>query len=228
MKTNHAFVLLILVGLISCGNDSKNGGSGGQNLIVEREMVKLTNGSYYTILRPVNFYSNGFIPYGAATFTVDGDQVQVNTSMDDDQAVMHRQSLHLGTRCPTLSDDTNGDGLVDYREALAVVGEAIIPLDNDLNTQTGGAEVYPRGPGMTYSRTASLEKIQADLSKPDEDTTDNITKLSPGKRLSFEGKVVLIHGTAPQSAFPLSLAAYKSEPAHISLPVVCGVLKKIE
>ena len=54
-----------------------------------------------------------------------------------DQGVIHRQTIHLGSRCPTVRDDINGDGYVDLREAHFVVGNVIIPLDNDLDTQAG-------------------------------------------------------------------------------------------
>lgn len=231
MKTTNILSLLTLLSLVACGSDggggnSNNGSGPGQS--VSREMAEATPGTYYAVLRPVNFHSNGFIPYGAATFSLTGDQLLVNTSMDDDQAVTHRQSLHMGSRCPTLSDDTNGDGFVDYNEAMSVVGPVLMPLDAELNSQLLGAEVYPRGPGMTYKKIASLSKINSDLWAADEDPSDNIIKLSAGKSLGIEGRVVLAHGTSNQSSFPSSLGTYKNEPAHLSLPVVCGVLEKID
>lgn len=228
MKTKNIFVMLALLSLVACGKDGGGSGSGGSvTQGASREMAEATPGTYYAILRPVNFYSNGFIPYGAATFTLRGEQLQVNTSLDDDQAVTHRQTLHIGTRCPTSADDTNADGFVDYNEAMAVVGAAVMPLDNDLSSQTAGAEIYPRGRAMTYSKSASLATVNADLWKADEDPSDNVMKLANGKGIGFEGRVVLVHGTAPQSSFPTSLASYKQEPANVSLPIVCGVLGKI-
>lgn len=229
MKPNKIFVLLALLGLVACGKDDGGSSGGNGNVVVQnsaQEMVEASPGTYYGVLRPVNFHSNGFIPYGSATFIVKDDLVQVSTTLDDDQPVTHRQTLHLGTRCPTLADDTNGDGFIDYDEAGRVVGPALMPLDGDLNSQMAGAEVYPKGRAMTYQKSASLSKINADLWKADEDPSDNVTKLASGKGIGFEGRVVLVHGTASSSSFPSSLASYKGEPAHISLPVVCGVLSK--
>lgn len=225
-------MLLTILSLVACGKDGgSSSGSGGSGRIAQntsQEMVEATPGTYYTVLRPVNFHANGFIPYGAATFTLVGDQLQVSTSMDDDQAVTHRQTLHMGTRCPTLVDDTNGDGFIDYHEAQKVVGPALMPLDGDINSQSAGAEVYPRGIGMTYKKSASLSSINSDLWEADEDPSDNVIKLAQGKGIGFEGRVILVHGTTSQSSFPSSLASYKAEAAHISLPVVCGVLGKID
>jgi hypothetical protein len=230
MKFKNIFSVLVLLSIFSCGKDEGGGGGSGKSADSNqsREYVEATPGSYYTVLRPINFHSNGFIPYGTATFKLNNDQLQVSTSLDDDQAVKHRQTLHIGTRCPTLSDDTNGDSFIDYNEAIAVVGSAIMPLDNDLNSQLSGAEVYPVGRSMTYNRSASLSAINADLWKADEDPSDNIMKLARGKGIGFEARVVLVHGTAFQSSFPTSLATYKDEAAHLSLPIVCGILTKVE
>lgn len=226
MKTNNFLSVLALLACVACGGGGGGGGSNGSEGI--QELVEATPGTYYSVLRPVNFYSNGYIPYGAATFTVKENQLQVSTSMDDDQAVAHRQSLHLGTRCPTAGDDTNGDGFVDYNEAIAVVGPALMPLDNDLSSQKAGAEIYPRGRGMTYNKSASLPQVNADLWVSDENPSDNVTKLAPGQALGFEERVVLVHGTSASVLLPNSLSSYPGEAAHLSLPVVCGVLKKID
>lgn len=225
MKSMNIFSLLVLLSVVACnggGGDSKSSGPERQS-----EMVEVTPGTYYTVLRPVNFHSNGFIPYGAATFTVEGDQLQVSTSLDDDQAVFHRQSVHLGSRCPTAKDDVNGDGFIDYNEAIAVVGKVMLPLDNDLSSQMAGAGFHPRGPAMTYNRSASLSAINQDLWKADEDGSDDITKLPNGKSFGLEERVVLVHGTSAKEGLQ-SLASYRGEAPHLSLPIVCGVLTKVQ
>jgi len=107
------------------------------------------------------------------------------------------------------------------------VGPVIMPLDSDLNSQMSGVETYPRGPGMSYVRTASISKINADLAKADENAADNIMKVPAG--IGFMARVVLAHGTSAQTgALPTSVAGFASESAHFSLPVVCGVLGKID
>lgn len=214
MKSNNIFALLTLFALAACGNDG--GGSGSASNPPQREFQEATPGTYYSVLRPVNIHANGFIPYGAATFTLKDDQLQVSMSMDDDQSVNHRQTLHMGTRCPTSADDTNGDTFVDYNEAMAVVGEVLMPLDADLNSQTAGAEVYPKGPAMTYNKSASITNINTDL------------KQTSGTNIGFEGRVVIVHGTSSDSGLPASLASRAGEAAHVSLPVVCGILEKID
>lgn len=228
MKRYNIAVLVALFGLAACGGGGGGGGSKGSSGQASQELTPATPGTYYTVLRPINFHSNGYIPYGAATFTVENESLKVNMSMDDDQPVTHRQSLHIGTRCPTEADDSNGDGFIDYNEAQRVVGKILMPLDGDINAQMAGAEIYPTGTGMTYSRSAALSDINADLWKADEDPSDIMMKLPSGKGIGFEDRVILIHGTSSQRSFPTSLASFNNEPSHLSLPVVCGVLKKID
>lgn len=210
MKSMNILAVLSLLTLVACGGGS--GESGGSQKENATPMVEATPGTYYAVLRPVNMHSNGFFPYGQATFTLKDDVVTVSTAMDDDQPVTHRQTLHIGSRCPTARDDMNGDTYIDYNEAMAVVGKAIMPLDGDLNSQAAGAGIYPSGRSMTYNRTASLSKVNADL----------------GMKIGFEGRVVLVHGTAVNSAFPTSIAAHETETPNVSLPVTCGVLRKVE
>lgn len=210
MRALNFLAVLSLLSIVACGG----GGGGGGSKSQERasQMVEATPGTYYAVLRPVNIHSNGFLPYGQATFGLQNDLLQISTVLDDDQAVPHRQTLHMGSRCPSAADDTNGDTFIDYNEAMAVVGQPVMPLDGDLNSVAAGEGVYPRGIGMTYNRSASLSKINADL----------------GMKVGFEGRVVLIHGTSFNPNLPTSIASFQGEPAHISLPVVCGILKKID
>lgn len=210
MRALNFLAVLSLLSIVACGGGGGGGGSKSQER--SSQMVEATPGTYYAVLRPVNIHSNGFLPYGQATFSLQNDLLQVSTVLDDDQAVPHRQTLHMGSRCPSAADDTNGDTFIDYNEAMAVVGQPVMPLDGDLNSQTAGEGGYPRGIGMTYNRSASLSKINADL----------------GMKVGFEGRVVLIHGTSFNPNLPTSIASFQGEPAHISLPVVCGILKKID
>lgn len=221
MKQNNILFAFMTLALVACG-----GGGGGGGSSMQAQMEPLTDGTYYTVLRPINFSSNGYIPYGSATFKVSGDQFSAATTMDDDQRVTHRQSVHVGTRCPNQGDDRNGDGFVDYQEAMAVVGSVILPLDNDISSQAAGAESYPRGGGMTYNRSASLSRLSADMWQPDENAGDEIMKLASGEPVGLNSRVVLVHGTI-NSSLPASVAARAGETPDQSLPVVCGVLKKV-
>jgi hypothetical protein len=222
MKLNPTLILMIVLSFAGCGNNS---GTNHTNPKEQEQSIRIleeaTPGTYYTVLRPVNPHANGFIPYGAATFKVQDDSLEVSVVLDDDQPVTHRQALHLGTRCPDSSDDTNGDGFIDSNEALRVVGQVLMPLDADLESQIAGEDYYLAGPSMTYKKTASLARINADLWKTD------VTKITPGRGIGFDGLVVLVQGTTMRPHFPASLSSGDDGRAvHLSLPVTCGVLQK--
>lgn len=224
MKTSTIISILSLTVLIACG---KNGG-GKSIRQMEAETEPLSDGVYHAVLRPFNTQASGYLPTGTATFNIRGDNFSAKTLLDDNALINHRQSVHLGTRCPNNAmDDRNGDGFVDYAEALAVVGGVLIPLDNDLSSQQAGAEIYPQKTGFSYNKSTSLSRLNADLWQADENPADEIVKIASGSALGINNRVVLIHGAAFKTTFPTSLAARAGEAANVSLPIACGVIKKL-
>lgn len=125
MKTIKMIMMLTLLGLVACGSDSGGSGSGSESKkkirVWRRKWLRLHLALITASLDLLIFIPMALYLMAMATFILKEDELQVSISMDDDQAVSHRQSLHLGTRCPTSTDDNNGDGFVDYEEALKVV-----------------------------------------------------------------------------------------------------------
>ncbi len=227
MKFTKALMILPLLGLVACGG---GGGGGSDKAQGETSVaVEAADGVYHAHLRPVNPHSNGFLPHGGATFRVDGDKLSVTSYLDDAASVSHRQSVHVGTSCPTAAHDRNGDGMVDYKEALKAVGPVLIPLDEDLSSQEKGAEIYPRGSSFTYNETGMVSEMVNNLYEADPVPGDEITKLSRGQGMKLVGRVVLVHGThAASDLLPATLGTRGSDPANIALPVACGVIAPIQ
>jgi hypothetical protein len=149
-----------------------------------------------------------------------------------DQGVIHKQSVHLGTRCPDVGDDINGDGYVDLREAYFAVGQVILPLDGDLNTQAGGSGVWPQGNGVAggyfYANTASFSMMFEDMRTLDTNSVDEVAKIPFNQGLTFNGKVVLITGVGVNMHLPDSVDTMGGMEKHRALPIACGILKKNE
>lgn len=219
--------MLSLLAVVACGGGGGGGGGGGSAQRQEADASEATDGVYHAHLRPVNPHANGFLPHGGATFRVSGDQLSVKSYLDDDSSVTHRQSVHMGTRCPDAGDDRNGDGMVDYQEAMKVVGRVLIPLDSDISSQDKGAEVYPRGSGFTYNESASISEMMTDLKDADAVPGDEFGKLSRNQGMNLVGRVVLVHGTFANNLLPATLATRGSDPANLALPVVCGVISPV-
>src|SRR5690606_10594726 len=101
---------------------------------------------------------------------IQDDQVQIEVEADDTpRLVTHRQHIFIGNACPTMEHDTNGDGFIDVNEASAITGLGLIPLDNDLSSQSAGGD-FPRADlsgDYNYNETTSLAQMLTDLRADD-------------------------------------------------------------
>lgn len=141
----------------------------------------------------------------------------------------HMQNVFIGDRCPDLQDDLNYDGFIDIQEAFKVVGAIIIPLDGDISTQKGDADIFPlanESGSYSYDKEAKLKKFLKDLRAEDKNTKDNIVKLYPYEDLNLEGKVVIIQGVAKEAVLPKTVATYGLRKSVQTLPIACGVFKR--
>ncbi len=223
---NLFLILPIASLLIACGSDS--GGSSSSPTIHMAQEEQVTDGEYLAVLRPLNTHISGYFPFGNAEIEVTGDDFKVVTYLDDDAQVTHIQSIHAGTRCPEAKDDSNGDGLVDINEAMAVVGKIVLPLDSDLSSQKAGEGEYPRGPSHTYTEEASLTSIMEDLKNRTEEVPEHLMKLEDEQNLAIEGKVVLVLGASDRATLPETVGAAFGLTPQGALPIVCGVIRQLE
>ena len=205
--------MLLMFWLISCGRDNDDDKNSVNNQTVIEEQQE--DGSYRAILRPINNSLSGLIPTGVAEVFIDGDNLKIKTLLDDDAKVIHIQNVHLGTRCPSTSDDSNGDGLIDMSESYSIVKQILLPLDSDLNSLESRNDTYPLGGGFTYVGTASISKI------------DNEIKSRMNQHLNITNKVVLIHGVATSTKLPTTVGTPPGVSVQSSIPIACGVLKRI-
>lgn len=220
------FILLLLLG--SCGKeDTGKKTEDGEVVRIDGSNVQ---GVYQTPLTAVNFNTTlGVV--GAAGLYRSSDTFKAFVKLYiGEKGVTHIQNVHLGGRCPTLADDINGDGYIDYREALFVVGNVILPLDDDIGNQRGGRNLLPVGNGMAggyfYERTTSFQRMYEDLHDADDDTLDLVDKLPFNRGISFHQKVVLVHGVGNYPYLPDSVNTGNGLSQRASLPIACGVLAR--
>jgi hypothetical protein len=205
-------IFISLPFFFSCGNDKNSSASSFPSPeLLEQD----SEGTYRTILRPLNNHLSGYIPSGTAEINISENSVLVTTLLDDDAKVVHLQSVHRGTRCPNLGDDLNGDGVIDIFEATKASGDVLIPLDRNLNSAPLGANIYPTGSGFTYKEKAALSNLELDVR---ERTAEN---------LNLSGRVVLIHGVSPSTRLPETVKSTGFQTPQSSIPIVCGILKRI-
>lgn len=235
--TNKVIPALAVLSLLSsCGENDSSGDVNKAPPSSSRPQEQIaTDGSnidgfYLATFQTMNTHLVGTIP-GSASFTRKEDRLFVWLRLfAGAPKAWHMQAVYTGTRCPTMSDDTNGDGFIDIVETQAVVGKVLIPLDSDPGTQASGRAFYPLGDlsgSYHYERVVSFNRFFRDLQSEDHEAADNIVKLAAGEGLQIEGKVVVIQGITEETELPETVATFGRHRAFQTLPIACGVYQKV-
>ena len=170
---------------------------------------------------------------GTAAVQREGDTFTATVKMKSGQrATNFTQAIYTGRRCPSIKDDLNKDAYVDIQEALVAIGQIVIPLDSNIDSQQAGLNNYPDGDAVSgsylYKVTASFSRMFADLKTPDENPTDNMIKLGANEGLTFPGRIVFIQGINETIYLPSTAVSIGGASVHKTMPVACGVLWKVE
>ena len=114
----------------------------------------------------------------------------------------------------TAGTDANGDGIVDLIETEVVSGTTMVPLSAEPADLKIAADTYPKASdtgSYSYRQSVPLDKLrQAFAGK------------FGGQELMLERRVVYIHGVAPATTLPESVASLGTVPAQVTLPIACG------
>ena len=167
-------------------------------------------GEFRAILRPLNNHLNGWIPNGMANLSVSKYEFKIQSWLDDSANVTHRQFVTTASRCPTVKDDLNGDGFIDFKEAMQSKKRILIPLDNNLSMYSEENPQFPRG-NFNYELKIALNKLQ----------------LPKDVGLNLFGKAVIILGTGPSKVLPNSVSTFENASPELSIPIACGIIEKV-
>lgn len=223
-------VLLLLLFVSACGKSNSNAGLPRK----EKKVLPLdgsnVNGLYMAKFFTMNPGVNGNLP-GSATLLREGDTFMAYVRLFGGAPnAWHQQKIYNGSRCANAGDDKNRDGYIDFKEGEKVWGKVLLPLDSNLKTQKAGRNVYPMADASGsyfYERETSFNELFMDLRDEDKNLNDNLVKLAPDQGLDFEGKVVVIFGTASSVEYPVTVATADNRPAYQTLPIACGVFKRV-
>lgn len=220
-----------LLQLAACGGGGGGSGSGsGSSESQPRQFETDAEGMYIAKLNALNNGVGGPIS-GSLSIMRDGSRLIAYVRMNGGQPhVVHQQRVHVGTSCPTMEDDKNGDGYVDVNEAFARTGKILFPLDADISAQERGSSIWPAGDMYGYyhwERATSWERFIGDLREPDLNEENDYAKLGTGGALNLDGRVVIIHGAAETANLPDTVGTRGRLRNFQVIPIACGVIRKI-
>jgi hypothetical protein len=203
MVMTKIIILSISLLFLSCGKSIEKSKSYDG---VENETI--VDGTFAAILMPVNGNISSQIN-GDVQISHYGDEFWVKVRVKDAPVGVHKQFLHTGSTCPKIEHDLNQDGILDISESSFAIKSPILPLDNDLDSQSEGSEIFPKG-DYRYIRSTSYYLMLSDLHLPDELHGDDLVKLNE-RDLPIENRVVVIYGNSRLG----------------EVPIACGVLTRI-
>lgn len=227
-KQNILALALSTTLLASCGGGGGGGGSTTSKTAQPLE-TELT-GTYQAVLSPLNKTVSGHLN-GSLTLVRDHDDVVIDVRIASGPvSSIHSQNIHVGDRCPTDADDTNGDGYIDAEETNAIVKEILIPLDDDISSQWMGLGTFPVTDEFGYyfwSRATPFQKMMADLRDEDINLKDDYVKIGSDKALTMIGKVIVIRGVPDATPLPETVLGRGRLTPQAGLPIACAVIKRI-
>lgn len=228
--------LLLSTLLVGCGKAGKQIIGDRESIIEDAEAAAARNaatgdniqGRYVADFITLNPHVNGDIPGSAVVLREENTLKMFIRFSLGSPSTAHFQNIYTGNRCPTIADDTNGDGFIDIQEALAVVGKVIVPLDSDISSQRSQNRYWPKAfenGSYTWNETTSFKHFWSDLKGKDWDEKDDIVKLAEDQGLAITGRVVMIQGFSADRAaeLPETVASAKRYPNYVTLPVACGI-----
>lgn len=181
---------------------------------------------YVADLRPLNADVAGHEATGEATFEIADGQLTITVEAKGlEPGIAHLQHFHGfpdgsdATR-PTMAADANGDGIIDLIETQPSAGTTMVPFHADPVSLEIPSKTYPvaAADGRTsYHATVALADLEQALSKK-----------FGAKALALEQRVMIVHGVAPATKLPDSVASLETVPAQITLPVACGEIRRAE
>jgi hypothetical protein len=196
--------------------------------VVEKEEV-IQEGVFRASLMPLNSKISNV--KGQSTIWVQGKQIYVRVKIrNGGERVEHMQAIHSFQPCPSIEDDLNEDGYIDYEESILRVGNILIPLDSDLNSQQSGIHNYPitrKDEQYFYSEAGDITKLLKDLRADDEEPRDHLCKLKENEDLNLLGRTIMIYGLPSLRNLPPSVAAAPFKTQEESIPVACGEIGRV-
>lgn len=208
--------LILPLLFLSCGKGFKK-----EDVLLEERL----SANYVTKFKSLNPQVGRFEGWGTVSIISNQFWARVKISGSFSPAI-HPQFIHLNGSCPTMEDDLNLDGFLDFIEAKNKIGSILLPLDGNLEAQIKGGNEFPkmrhRRPFYYYSESSDFMRMMKDLRGRDFIHNDSIVKLGHTDPLALHQRVIMIYGVPEDFFLPTTVLSFDGFPPHLSLPIACG------
>lgn len=218
MKSIYSLILLSLVAF-SCTNSNK---SSDQESQTQEPITQI----YEAQIQSLNSNVTNLQTSGKARFVIDGNKMHITIDIKNaPPAIEHWQHFHGFTdegiaTCASESEDVNGDGIIDVVETETVSGTTMVPFNKlpaEMDIPTDTYPVADDNGSYHYEIEVSLDDLESAFANA-----------FGGSELNLDSRVIYIHGVPSDTNLPKTVASLGDIPAHVTLPIACGKIEKVE
>lgn len=214
MKSNHFVIMAI--GFVAAAATGYNNNNTKKN----QQVV------YKAQLQPLNSKVTGLQTSGDARFVVADDTMTVTLDVKNaPPGIECWQHFHgfandSTATCATAADDKNGDGIIDVAETGTASGTTMVPFNEMPAEMNVGSDTYPKaGADGSYHYETKIPMTQLNAA---------FAKVFGGSKIDLDRRVLYIHGVPDSTNLPKSVASIGDIPAHVTIPIACGKIIKVD
>ena len=218
MKAIYSLMMLSLIAL-SCNNPNKNNNQENNS---QESNIEI----YEAQIQAINSNVTNLQTSGKARFVIEGDKMSVTIVINNaPPGIEHWQHFHgfpnqKSAKCATELEDANEDGIIDVVETEAVSGTTMVPFNQFPAEMAIPTDTYP----MADDNGSYHYEVEIPLN----DLKIAFADAFNDSELNLDRRVIYIHGVSSDTELPKTVASLGDIPAHVTLPIACGKIKKVE
>lgn len=218
MRAIYSLVILSLFAF-SCKNPNKNNNQESQSQVNNVEI-------YEAQIQSLNSSITNLQTSGKARFVIDEDKMHVTIDIRNaPPGIEHWQHFHgfpndTIAQCASAAQDANGDGVIDVVETETVSGTTMVPFNKFPAKMVVPTDTYPvadNDGSYHYEVEIPLDSLNTAFADAFGDSG-----------LKLEKRVIYIHGVHSDTNLPKTVASLGDIPAHVTLPIACGKIERVE
>ena len=217
----RAIYLLLVLSLFAFGCNNPNKSS-NQETESQENNIEI----YEAQIQSLNSNVTNLQTSGKARFVIDEDKMHVTIDIKNaPPGIEHWQHFHGFPNegvaiCATETEDVNEDEIIDVVETETVSGTTMVPF----NKFPAKMDI----PTDTYPVADDEGSYHYEIEIPLDDLNSAFAEAFGDSGLKLDSRVIYIHGVPSDTQLPETVASLGDIPAHVTLPIACGKIEKVE